>query len=91
MEEVLSAIVTAPVKGFLDPEEGMRLYMLAREASSRGPCLEIGSYCGKSAVYLGTGCRDGGGILFPSITTAAQKSNSLVRPILTLNSLIPNG
>lgn len=63
-EEILNLIKAAPVKGFLDHEEGARLYHLAREASQYGPCLEIGSYCGKSALYLGTGCRAGGGILF---------------------------
>jgi predicted O-methyltransferase YrrM len=45
------------VKGFLDPREGRRLYDLACEASTAGPCLEIGSYCGKSAVYLGAACK----------------------------------
>ena len=29
-----------------------------------GPCLEIGSYCGKSTVYLGTACREKESILF---------------------------
>jgi len=52
------------VKGFLDHGEGMRLYEIAREAAGLGPCLEIGSYCGKSSVYLGSGCREGKGILF---------------------------
>jgi predicted O-methyltransferase YrrM len=52
------------LKGFMAQEEGMRLYELAREASRRGPCLEIGSYCGKSTAYLGMGCRESGGILF---------------------------
>ena len=52
------------VKGFLDEDEGRRLYEAAREAGGRGPCLEIGSYCGKSALYLGAGCREAGGILF---------------------------
>lgn len=33
-------------------------------ASRIGPCLEIGSYCGKSTLYLGSGVRDGGGQLF---------------------------
>ena len=51
-------------KGFLDPEEGRRLYELALEASPKGPCLEIGSYCGKSSLYLGAGCRQNNGILF---------------------------
>jgi predicted O-methyltransferase YrrM len=52
------------VKGFLDKEEGRRLYDTAQTASRMGPCLEIGSYCGKSAIYLGCGCRRNRGILF---------------------------
>jgi len=51
-------------KGFLDHAEGMRLYEIAREVSHLGACLEIGSYCGKSSLYLGAGCRANGGILF---------------------------
>lgn len=54
----------ANVKGFLDEEEGAALYRLALEASTRGACLEIGSYCGKSALYLGAGCRQRHGVLF---------------------------
>lgn len=50
--------------GFLDPAEGRALYAAALEAGRRGPCLEIGSYCGKSALYLGSGCRDAGQVLF---------------------------
>jgi len=57
--ELLSAI-----KGFLDPEEGQGLYDIALQASRMGPCLEIGSYCGKSAVYLGSACRQNGAIRF---------------------------
>lgn len=64
MDDILERIARAPVKGFLDLEEGKRLYRLAEEASLRGPCLEIGSYCGKSALYLGLGCRTHGGVLF---------------------------
>ncbi len=51
-------------KGFMADEEAVRLYELAREASGRGACLEIGSYCGRSAAYLGMGCKEKGGILF---------------------------
>lgn len=40
------------VKGFLDPKEGARLYELAVASASLGPCLEVGSYCGKSTIYL---------------------------------------
>lgn len=52
------------VKGFMDEEEGRRLYEVAQEAAGLGPCLEIGSYCGKSAVYLGSACRLNGAVLF---------------------------
>ena len=52
------------VKGFLDEEEAGLLYRLALEASKSSPCLEIGSYCGKSAVFLGTACRENKNVLF---------------------------
>ena len=52
------------VKGFLDDEEGRRLYTLALEAGQRGACLEIGSYCGKSTLYLGAACRCNNAVLF---------------------------
>ena len=51
-------------KGFLSNEEAFRLYKLAGEASKLAPCLEIGSYCGKSAAYIGMGCKKNGGVLF---------------------------
>lgn len=52
------------IKGFLDEEEAGLLYRLALEASKSSPCLEIGSYCGKSAVFLGTACRENKTVLF---------------------------
>lgn len=52
------------VKGFLDPREGARLYDLALDASANGPCLEVGSYCGRSTLYLGSACRARGQILY---------------------------
>lgn len=52
------------IKGFLDPEEGEALYNLALAAAKLGPCLEIGSYCGKSTVYLGVACKHAGSTLF---------------------------
>jgi len=52
------------VKGFLAPEEGEALYRAAREVGSLGPCLEIGSYCGKSTVYFGLGCQEAKGVLY---------------------------
>lgn len=52
------------IKGFLDPEEGACLYRQALDLPGRVPCLEIGSYCGKSTLYLGTACRERGAVLF---------------------------
>lgn len=52
------------VKGFLDHEEGAALYEIAKEAGAIGPCLEIGSYCGKSTIYLGSACKEQNSILF---------------------------
>ncbi len=50
-------------KGFLDPDEGSRLFALARDHASLGPIIEIGSYCGKSSIYLGSGTLAAGGTL----------------------------
>lgn len=47
-------------KGFLSEAEGLRLFELAVESSTVAPCLEIGSYCGKSTIFLAEGCRVGG-------------------------------
>lgn len=44
-------------KGYLDEAEGLRLFELARDYGRVGPVLEIGSYCGKSSVYLGAGAQ----------------------------------
>lgn len=52
------------VKGFLAEEEGLKLFELALEACSLGPCLEIGSFCGKSTIYLGVACKVKGRTLF---------------------------
>ncbi|MGA2554028.1 MAG: class I SAM-dependent methyltransferase [Smithella sp.] len=52
------------VKGFLDEREADCLYKLALKAGKNGPCLEIGSYCGKSSVYIGTACKKNSTVLF---------------------------
>ena len=52
------------VKGFMDEAEGARLYETARMAAAMGPGIEIGSYCGKSALYLGEAYREFGQVLF---------------------------
>jgi MMP 1-O-methyltransferase len=58
------AVDIETVKGFLEKDEGEALYRYATEASRIAPCLEIGSYCGKSTVYLGTACRLNQSVLY---------------------------
>lgn len=52
------------VKGFLDKDEGAALYAHALSAAARGPLLEVGSYCGKSSVYLASACKRHNSLLF---------------------------
>jgi predicted O-methyltransferase YrrM len=50
--------------GFLPEPEGLALHDAGVAAGRLGPLLEIGSYCGKSAVYLGAAARASGTVLF---------------------------
>ena len=45
-------------------DEGLALYDAGISAAPVGPLLEIGSYCGKSAVYLGAAAEASGTVLF---------------------------
>jgi len=45
-------------------DEGLALYEAGLRAAHAGPLLEIGSYCGKSAVYLGAAAEESGTLLF---------------------------
>ncbi|HEX4578735.1 MAG TPA: class I SAM-dependent methyltransferase [Candidatus Dormibacteraeota bacterium] len=51
-------------RGFMPDAEGLVLHRAAVAAASRGPMLEVGSYCGKSAIYLGCAARAHDGMLF---------------------------
>ncbi len=51
-------------KGFMPEEEGLLLHRHARERLPHGPALEVGTYCGKSAIYLGAAAREVGGTVF---------------------------
>lgn len=52
------------LKGFMDEAEAQRLFETAKQASKKGPVLEIGSYCGKSAYVIGCACRETNSVLF---------------------------
>lgn len=50
--------------GFMPEDEGLALHDAALAAASVAPLLEVGSYCGKSAVYLGAAARERSTIVF---------------------------
>ncbi len=52
------------LKGFLHPEEGAALYNAVIQCQGLGPVLEIGSYCGKSTIYLGAACKETGSTVY---------------------------
>jgi len=52
------------VKGFLAEDEAQALHSYALEHSQKGPCLEIGSYCGLSTIYLASACKQNGSLLY---------------------------
>ena len=51
-------------RGFMPPDEGLALHDAAVSLQASGPLLEVGSYRGKSAVYLGAAAQRGGRVLF---------------------------
>jgi MMP 1-O-methyltransferase len=46
--------------GFMPAAEGLALSETALAYGAIGPVLEVGSYCGKSAIYLAAGAREAG-------------------------------
>ncbi len=63
MEDRLRRAAEA-ARGFMPPDEGQALYEAAASVEVDGPLLEVGSYCGKSAIYLGAAARQAGRVLF---------------------------
>lgn len=51
-------------KGFMPEDEGLLLHRVARERLPLGPGLEVGTYCGKSSIYVGAAAREVDGTFF---------------------------
>jgi predicted O-methyltransferase YrrM len=51
-------------KGFMPLDEGAFLHETAVAHLGDGPALEIGTYCGKSGIYLGAAARSTGSVVF---------------------------
>jgi MMP 1-O-methyltransferase len=56
--DLIRAAGAAP--GFMPTAEGLALFDAAAAYAARGPVLEIGSYCGKSTIYLAAAARAAG-------------------------------
>lgn len=65
MDAELRAAAEA-ARGFMPPDEGLALHEAALDAADGldGPLLEVGTYCGKSAIYLGAAARERDTVLF---------------------------
>jgi len=64
MDPTLRAAAEA-ARGFMPVDEGLALHEAAMAVPSGGaPMLEIGSYCGKSAIYLGAAAHQRATVLF---------------------------
>lgn len=51
-------------RGFMPPDEGRLLFRRAKERLPFGPVLEVGTYCGKSALYFGAAALETNGPVF---------------------------
>ena len=52
------------IKGFMPNHEGEALMSWAKTFSKIGPLLEIGSFCGKSSIYLGLAAKEKNQVVF---------------------------
>jgi len=63
MDPDLLALARA-TPGFMPDDEGLALHAAALDAAGRGPMVEIGTYCGKSSIYLAAAARARGSVVF---------------------------
>ncbi|MEU4577102.1 class I SAM-dependent methyltransferase [Nonomuraea sp. ATR24] len=64
-------------KGFMPSQEGLALFETACVYGPRGPICEIGTYCGKSAIYLGAAARQTGSVV---ITVDHHRGSEEIQP-----------
>ncbi|MEU8320249.1 class I SAM-dependent methyltransferase [Nonomuraea sp. NPDC048881] len=64
-------------KGFMPPKEGLALFEAACRYGGLGPLCEIGTYCGKSAIYLGAAARHAGSVV---VTVDHHRGSEEIQP-----------
>lgn len=80
------------VPGWLSPREGRLLHTLAKACSQRGAIVEIGSYLGKSTIFLALGARAGGGARVYAIDphTGSPEHRTGPNPVWTFDAFMGN-
>ena len=80
------------VKGWLTPQEGRLLYALARNCTGRGIIVEIGSWKGKSTIWLGKGSKAGKNIPIHAIDphTGSPETWQMYGPVWTFDEFRSN-
>ena len=56
-------VAAEEARGFMPPAEGLALYRTAAGYANVGPVLEVGTYCGKSTIYLASAARQVGQVV----------------------------
>jgi MMP 1-O-methyltransferase len=64
-------------RGFMPPDEGIALYETAVQYAPVGPIAEIGTYCGKSTIYLAAAASEAGQLV---VTVDHHRGSEEIQP-----------
>jgi predicted O-methyltransferase YrrM len=64
-------------RGFMPADEGLALYETAARYAGVGPIAEIGTYCGKSTIYLAAGASEAGQLV---VTVDHHRGSEEIQP-----------
>jgi MMP 1-O-methyltransferase len=70
-------VAAEAARGFMPPPEGLALYRTAAEYGRIGPIAEIGTYCGKSTIYLAAAARQVGQLV---VTVDHHRGSEEIQP-----------
>lgn len=70
-------VAAEAARGFMPPQEGLALYRTAEDYAGVGPIAEIGTYCGKSTIYLAAAASQAGQIV---VTVDHHRGSEEIQP-----------
>jgi predicted O-methyltransferase YrrM len=84
--------LTASIEGWLTVEEGELLYQLARACNGEGVIVEIGSFKGKSTIWLAKGSLGGAGVRVYAVDphTGSAEHRQGEQPVWTYDEFVTN-